>query len=186
MRPALPAVRDGGWPRNAIDHFVLARLDARVSCLRRRPSATLIRRVTLDLLGLPPTPEDVAAFVNDGQPDAYEKLVDRLLVRPAFGERWAATWLDLAHYADSQGYAPDARTIWRWRDWVISALNDNMPYDRFTIEQIAGDLLPVATTSQVMATGFHRNTQLNTEGGVNLEEFRHAAVVDRVNTTLPC
>ena len=144
----------------------------------------MLRRVSLDLTGLPPTSDEVRAFIADERADAYEQIVDRLLAKPAFGERWAAVWLDLARYADSQGYAPDGpRTIWRWRDWVIEALNKNMPYDQFTIEQLAGDQLPGATTAQTVATGFHRNTQLNTEGGVNLEEFRHAAVVDRVNTT---
>jgi Protein of unknown function (DUF1553)/Protein of unknown function (DUF1549)/Planctomycete cytochrome C len=185
VRPALPAVRDTSWPRGAIDHFVLARLESE----QLAPSVpadreTLIRRVSLDLLGLPPTAAEVQTFIGDASPDAYERLVDRLLAKTAYGERWAAVWLDLARYADSQGYAPDGpRTIWRWRDWVISALNNNMPYDQFTIEQLAGDLLQNATTEQIVATGFHRNTQLNTEGGVNLEEFRHAAVVDRVNTT---
>jgi hypothetical protein len=184
-RPPLPAVRDAAWPRRAIDHFVLARLESEgIAPAAPADRATLARRLSLDLLGLPATPEEVRAFVNDPRPEAYEELVDRLLGRPAYGERWAATWLDLARYADSQGYAPDGpRTIWRWRDWVIQALNENMPFDRFTIEQLAGDLLPNAMTGQIVATGFHRNTQLNTEGGVNLEEFRHAAVVDRVNTT---
>ena len=185
VRPTIPTVNDAAWPTGAIDHFVLARLEAE----GLRPTAaadrvTLLRRVTLDLIGLPPTPEEVAAFQSDGRPDAYEQVVDRLLASPAYGERWGALWLDLARYADSQGYAPDGpRTIWRWRDWVIQAFNANMPYDRFTIEQLAGDLLPDAGPAQILATGFHRNTQLNTEGGVNLEEFRHAAVVDRVNTT---
>jgi mono/diheme cytochrome c family protein len=185
VRPALPAVRRGNWPRGAIDHFVLARLEA--EGLSPSPPAdreTLIRRVSLDLTGLPPTADEVQDFVLDSRPTAYEELVDRLLAKPAFGERWAAMWLDLARYADSQGYAPDGpRTIWRWRDWVIGALNANMPYDQFTVEQLAGDLLPEPSVMQIAATGFHRNTQLNTEGGVNLEEFRHAAVVDRVNTT---
>ncbi len=185
VRPALPAVRRGNWPRGAIDHFVLARLEA--EGLAPSPPAdreTLIRRVSLDLTGLPPTADEVQDFVLDSRGEAYAELVDRLLAKPAYGERWAAMWLDLARYADSQGYAPDGpRTIWRWRDWVIAALNANMPYDRFTIEQLAGDLLAEPSVTQIAATGFHRNTQLNTEGGVNLEEFRHAAVVDRVNTT---
>lgn len=185
MPQPLPVVRATAWPLNPIDHFVLARLEQEgLSPAEPADRATLIRRVSLDLLGLPPTPEEVQAFVNDPRADAYEQLVDRLLALPAYGERWAAMWLDLARYADSQGYAPDGpRTIWRWRDWLIGVLNDNMPYDQFTIEQLAGDLLPDASTMQIVATGFHRNTQLNTEGGVNLEEFRHAAVVDRVNTT---
>jgi len=185
VRPARPAVQAADWPTGEIDYFVLARLEQE----GLRPSeaadrATLLRRVALDLTGIPPTLEEVAAFDSDTSADAYEKVVDRLLASPAYGERWAAMWLDQARYADSQGYAPDGpRTIWRWRDWVIEAWNANMPYDRFTIEQLAGDLLPGATPAQVVATGFNRNTQLNTEGGVNLEEFRHAAVVDRVNTT---
>ena len=185
VRPPLATVSDAAWPAGAIDHFVLARLEA--EALKPSPPAdraTLLRRASLDLTGLPPTPDEVAALVNDTRPDAYEQAVDRLLASPAYGERWAALWLDQARYADSQGYAPDGpRTIWRWRDWVIEALNANMPYDQFTIEQLAGDLLPTPSPAQVLATGFHRNTQLNTEGGVNLEEFRHAAVVDRVNTT---
>jgi Protein of unknown function (DUF1553)/Protein of unknown function (DUF1549)/Planctomycete cytochrome C len=184
-RPARPSVTDATWPASEIDYFVLARLEKEgVAPAEPAARAGLLRRVTLDLTGLPPTPEDVAAFENDTRTDAYELAVDRLLASPAYGERWAAVWLDLARYADSQGYAPDGpRTIWRWRDWVIEALNANMPYDRFTIEQLAGDLLPGATVPQIVASGFNRNTQLNTEGGVNLEEFRHAAVVDRVNTT---
>ena len=185
VRPALPAVERKNWPRGAIDQFVLARLEA--EGLLPSPQAdreTLIRRVTLDLTGLPPTADEVRSFVLDSRADAYGELVDRLLASPAYGERWATMWLDLARYADSQGYAPDGpRTIWRWRDWLIAALNANMPYDQFTIEQLAGDLLPEPSIEQIAATGFHRNTQLNTEGGVNLEEFRHAAVVDRVNTT---
>jgi hypothetical protein len=185
LSPALPPVRDTQWPTNPIDRFVLARLEAEgLAPAEAADRYTLIRRVSLDLLGLPPTPEEVNAFVNDTSSDAYERLVDRLLGHPAFGERWAAVWLDLARYADSQGYAPDGpRTIWRWRDWVIQALNKNLPYDQFTILQLAGDLLPGATTTDRLASGFHRNTQLNTEGGINLEEFRHAAIVDRVNTT---
>jgi len=185
VRPLLPTVQRQNWPRGAIDHFVLARLEAE----RLPPSppadrAALIRRVTLDLTGLPPTADEVRSFVLDSREEAYDQLVDRLLANPAYGERWAAMWLDLARYADSQGYAPDGpRTIWRWRDWLIAALNANMPYDQFTIEQLAGDLLPEPSFEQIAATGFHRNTQLNTEGGVNLEEFRHAAIVDRVNTT---
>ena len=123
-------------------------------------------------------------FINDASPNAYEKLVDRILAKKTYGERWAALWLDLARYADSQGFANDPdRTIWRYRDWVIEALNDNMPYDRFTIEQLAGDMLTSPSTSQLIATGFHRNTLTNTEGGTNPEEFRSAAIVDRVNTT---
>ena len=140
--------------------------------------------MSLDLIGLPPTPEDVDAFVNDTSSDAYEKVVDRLLTSPHYGERWAKPWLDLARYGDTHGYEKDPRrTIWPYRDWVINALNKDMPFDQFTIEQLAGDLLPNPTLDQRIATGFHRNTMINTEGGVDAEEYRVAAVVDRVNTT---
>jgi Protein of unknown function (DUF1553)/Protein of unknown function (DUF1549)/Planctomycete cytochrome C len=171
--------------RNAIDNFILARLQK--EGLNPTPAAdryALIRRLALDLTGLPPTMEETERFLQDRSPDAYEHLVDRLLASPAYGERWAQVWLDLARYADSQGYANDPdRTIWPWRDWVIRAFNDNMPYDRFTIEQLAGDLLPKPTPAQLIATGFHRNTLVNTEGGTTPEEFRSIAMVDRVNTT---
>src|SRR6266496_495695 len=189
-RAALPAVKIKSWPRNAIDYFILAKLEK--NGLKPSPPAdryTLVRRLSLDLTGLPPTPAEVNAFVNDQQPDAYERLVDRLLRSPAYGERWARLWLDLARYADSAGYGSDPLrlNIWPWRDWVIRALNDNMPYDRFTIEQIAGDLLPrdpnSDDTDAIVATGFHRNTMTNTEGGTDDEEFRVAAVKDRANTT---
>jgi cytochrome c553 len=186
VRPALPAVRDRRWPGNPVDHFILARLEK--EGLRPTPPAdrhAILRRLSLDLTGLPPTLQDASRFLADRAPGAYERLVDRLLASPAYGERWAAVWLDLARYADSQGYANDPdRTIWSYRDWVIGALNANLPYDRFTIEQLAGDLLPKPTPSQLVATGFHRNTLTNTEGGTNPEEFRSAAIVDRVNTTL--
>src|SRR6266498_467931 len=189
-RPARPAVKMKSWPRNAIDFFILAKLEQRG--LKPSPPAdryTLVRRVSFDLTGLPPTPEEVRAFANDQQPDAYERLVDRLLRTPAYGERWARLWLDLARYADSAGYGSDPLrlNIWPWRDWVIRALNDNMPYDRFTIEQIAGDLLPRDANSDdqdpIVATGFHRNTMTNTEGGTDDEEYRVAAVKDRANVT---
>ncbi|MEX2187691.1 MAG: PSD1 and planctomycete cytochrome C domain-containing protein [Pirellulales bacterium] len=185
VQAALPAVRDAAWSRSAIDRFVLARLDQE----NLRPSADLdrpqlLRRVSLDLVGLPPTIADVEAFVADESPDAFERAVDRLLASPRYGERWAAMWLDLARYADTQGYEKDnRRTIWRYRDWVIDAFNRNLPFDQFTIEQLAGDLLPDATPDQILATAFHRNTMTNTEGGTDDEEFRVAAVVDRVNTT---
>src|SRR5262249_32213580 len=186
VSPAPPVVRDAAWPRNPIDRFLLARMEK--ESLRPTPPAdkySLIRRVSLDLIGLPPTLEEVDAFLEDRSPDAYEKVVDRLLASPRYGERWATGWLDLARYADSQGYANDPpRTIWRYRDWVIQALNANLPYDRFTIEQLAGDLLPGAPQDALIATGFHRNTLTNTEGGTSPEEFRSAAIVDRVNTTL--
>jgi hypothetical protein len=198
-RPALPdvaatAARMGSpdparwktWPRNEIDVFILDRL-LRES-FQPSPEAdryTLIRRVTLDLTGLPPTLEEVDQFVRDPDPKAYERLVDRLLAAPAFGEHWARRWLDLARYADSAGYADDPpRTIWAYRDWVIRALNENLPFDQFTILQLAGDLLPEPTDDHLIATAFHRNTMTNNEGGTNDEEFRNVAVVDRVNTTM--
>ena len=145
----------------------------------------LIRRLSLDLIGLPPTIEEVDAFVHDDRPDAYERLVDRLLASPAYGEHWARKWLDLARYADTTGYEKDSmRKIWPFRDWVINALNADMPFDQFTIEQLAGDLLPNATKDQIIATAFHRNTMQNDEGGADDEEYRVAAVIDRVNTTM--
>jgi hypothetical protein len=183
----LPAVKDSDWPRNGIDHFVLARLEK--MGLKPTPEAdryVLLRRVSLDLRGLPPTPQEIAEFEKDTSPDAYEKAVDRLLNDVRFGERWARPWLDLARYADSAGYGSDPLrpNMWRYRDWVIDAFNRNLPYDQFTIEQIAGDLLPNATLDQKIATAFHRNTMTNTEGGTDREEFRVAAVKDRVNTTM--
>ena len=185
-RPAVPTVKTGGWVRNPVDAFVLGRLEK--DDLKPSPEAdknTLVRRVALDLTGLPPTAAEVAAFLNDPAPDAYEKLVDRLLAKPAFGEHWARTWLDLARYADSSGYADDPpRTIWKYRDYVIQSFNANKPFDQFTVEQLAGDLLPNPTDEQLIATAFHRNTMTNNEGGTNDEEFRNVAVVDRVNTTL--
>ena len=177
---------NSAWVRNPIDRFVMARLDAE----KLKPSAeadryAIIRRVSLDLTGLPPSINEVDRFVADNSPQAYEKVVDRLLKSPAFGERWARVWLDLARYADSAGYAQDpARTIWRYRDWVIQAINSNMRFDQFTIEQLAGDMLSGATEEQILATAFHRNTMTNSEGGTNDEEFRNAAIIDRVNTTM--
>jgi len=185
-RPALPEVRDRTWSRNEVDRFVLARIES--EGLTSSPEAdrgTLIRRLALDLTGLPPTWEEVEAFARDDRPDAYERLVDRLLDRPSYGEHWARMWLDLARYADSAGYADDPpRVIWAYRDRVIRAFNANQPFDRMTLEQVAGDLLPGPTEDQLVATAFHRNTMTNSEGGTNDEEFRSAAVVDRVNTTL--
>jgi mono/diheme cytochrome c family protein len=181
----LPKVELASWPRNPIDTFVLARLEK--EGLRPSPPAdryTLVRRVYLDLVGLPPTPEEAEAFVKDDSPGAYEKLVDRLLASPAYGERWARRWLDLARYADTNGYEKDRpRSIWPYRDWVIRALNADMPFDQFTVEQIAGDMLPGATLQQKVATGFHRNTMLNEEGGIDPLEFRFHAMTDRVATT---
>ena len=170
---------------NPIDFFIDARLAQ--AGLQRSPEtdrATLIRRVSYDLIGLPPTPEEVRAFESDGAADAYERLVDRLLASPQYGERWARKWLDLARYADSNGYEKDReRSIWPYRDWVVQALNRDLPFDEFTVEQIAGDLLPGATREQLIATGFHRNTMLNEEGGIDPLEFRFHAMTDRVATT---
>lgn len=184
-RPTLPAVADSTWPTGVIDQFVLARLENEgLAHSEAAGRATLIRRVALDLVGLPPSPDEVEAFVADARPDAYERVVDRLLASPHYGERWGRHWLDLARYADSNGYTRDfGRQIWKYREWVIDAINANMPFDQFTIEQIAGDMLPIATESQLVATGFHRNTLINEEGGTDQEQFRVEAVVDRVNTT---
>ncbi len=185
VRPDLPKVKEATWVRNPIDAFVLARLEKE----GLRPSAeadpaTLLRRLSLDLIGLPPTIAELDAFLADRSADAYEKQVERLLASPHYGERWARRWLDRARYADTNGYEKDReRSIWPYRDWVIDALNRDMPFDRFTVEQIAGDLLPNATLAQKIATGFHRNTMTNEEGGIDVEEFRFASVVDRVGTT---
>ncbi len=185
VRPDLPSVKARGWVRNPIDCFVLARLEGEgLSPSPEAGRAALLRRVSLDLIGLPPTIAELDAFLNDSSPDAYEKVVDRLLASPHYGERWARRWLDRARYADTNGYEKDReRSIWPYRDWIIRALNDDMPFDRFTVEQIAGDLLPDATIDQKVATGFHRNTMTNEEGGIDIEEFRFASVVDRVATT---
>jgi hypothetical protein len=186
VRPELPAVQNAAWPRNPIDRFILARLEKE----GLKPSAeadryALARRLALDLTGLPPSLAEADAFVKDQSPDAYEKYVDSLLKKDAYGEHWARMWLDLARYADSAGYADDPlRQIWAYRDYVIRSFNSNKPFDQFTIEQIAGDLLPNPTEEQIIATAFHRNTLTNNEGGTNDEEFRNVAVVDRVNTTL--
>jgi hypothetical protein len=186
VRPAVPAVRNAAWPKNDVDRFILARLEQEgLAPAPEADRAALARRLSIDLTGLPPTVADADRFIQDAAPDAVERYVDRLLASPAFGERWARVWLDLARYADSQGYAEDRpRVIWPYRDWVIQALNENMPFDRFTIEQLAGDLLPGATDESLRATAFHRNTLTNTEGGTDDEEFRNAAVVDRTVTTM--
>ncbi len=212
-RPALPKLKNEAWPRNAIDSFILAKLEA--SGLAPSPEAdpyTLIRRVYLDLTGLPPTPEEADAFVREWEKErselrvagselkgtsitrnpepgtrnsaAYDRLVDRLLASPHYGERWGRHWLDQARYADSNGYSVDSpRIMWPYRDWVIHALNADMPFDQFTIEQLAGDLLPNATKEQLVATGFHRNTMINQEGGTKDDQFRVEASYDRVATT---
>jgi hypothetical protein len=181
-----PEVREfAKFAQSPIDRFTAAHIKLHgLAPSEEADKATLIRRVSLDLTGLPPTDEELAAFLADNADGAYERLVDRLLKKPAYGEHWAHLWLDLARYADSSGYADDPmRTIWGYRDYVIRSFNANKPFDQFTIEQIAGDLLPDATEDQIVATAFHRNTLTNNEGGTNDEEFRNVAVVDRVNTT---
>ena len=185
VRPPLPEVEQADWPRNDLDHFVLARLeDAGLKPNAEAPRHVLIRRLSLDLTGLPPTPEEVEDFVADERPDAYERLVERLLASPHHGEHQARPWLDMARFADTNGYEADnRRSNWPYRDWVIGAFNRDLAFDQFTIEQLAGDLLPNATLEQRIATGFHRNTMVNTEGGTDDEEFRVAALFDRVNTT---
>ena len=184
-RPALPVTRDRQWGHNAIDRFVLARLEK--ENMRPAPEAeraTLIRRVTLDLTGLPPTRNEVQVFLADQSPGAYEQVVDRLLASSEYGQRMAVQWLDAARYADTSGYQTDGeRFMWRWRDWVIAAYNQGMPFDQFTIEQLAGDLLPQATIRQRIATGFHRNHRANSEGGIVFEEFLVEYAADRVETT---
>src|SRR5579872_1456130 len=185
VRPALPAVRQAAWVRNPIDRFILARLEK--EGLKPSPEAgraTLLRRLSFDLTGLPPTPQELDAFVADKSPDAYEKQVDRLLASPHYGERMALQWLDLARYADTHGYHIDSqREMWRWREWVIDAYNKNKPNDQFTIEQLAGDLLPSATLDQKLATGFNRNHPINFEGGAIPEEYQAAYIFDRIDTT---
>ena len=185
VTPQLPDVINESWPKNPLDHFVLAKLEARgLAPSGEANRYTLARRLSLDLTGLPPKPESVDAFVADQSADAYERFVAGLLNSSAYGERWASVWLDLARYADSMGYEKDTlRTIWPYRDWVVRALNDNMPFDEFTVQQLAGDLLPEPTDDQFIATGFHRNTMNNTEGGTDDEEFRDEAVKDRIATT---
>lgn len=185
-KPApVPEVTRAAWPRRSLDAFVLARLESEgLAAAAEADRAPWLRRVTFDLIGLPPTGEEIAAFEGDTEPDAHERVVDRLLASPHFGERWAAVWLDLARYADTMGFEKDPeRTIWPWRDWVVKALNDDTPYDEFLLKQTAGDLLPGATLADRLATAFHRNTQTNTEGGSDDEEYRWAAVVDRVDST---
>ena len=197
QQAALPKVKQTTWPQNAIDLFILARLEQE----GLKPSApaddySLVRRLYLDLIGLPPTPEEADAFVKSVQignrQSAIANLADKLLASPHYGERWARKWLDLARYADTNGYEKDRpRNIWPWRDWVIRALNEDLPFDQFTLQQLAGDLLPNnskpktpnSELSHLVATGFHRNTMLNEEGGIDPLEFRFYAMVDRVATT---
>ncbi len=185
QRPQPPDVKDSAWPKNVIDQFVLARLEQEgLQPAATGSKETLIRRATLDLTGLPPTPEEIDAFLSDNSEKAYETLVDRLLKSPHYGERMAWEWLDAARYADTNGYQGDpTRSMWYWRDWVIEALNNNMSFDQFTVEQLAGDLLPDPTRSQLIATGFHRNHMINGEGGRIAEESRVDYVQDRVETT---
>jgi hypothetical protein len=184
-RPKAPAVKNTKWVENPIDRFILARLEREgLQPSRETDKLQLIRRVSLDLTGLPPTPTEVKAFVGDRSSKAYEKVVDRLLASPRYGERMAFRWMEAARYGDSNGYQTDgAREMWRWRDWVIDAFNRNMPYDRFTIEQLAGDLLPGATLDQRIATGFNRNHRTTGEGGIIPEEYRVEYVADRAQTT---
>jgi mono/diheme cytochrome c family protein len=182
---APPPVKNSAWVRNPIDNFILARLEH--ENIQPSPEAdrnTLLRRVSLDLTGLPPSPQEIREFLSDTSPNAYDKVIDRLLASPHYGERWGRHWLDVARYADSDGYSIDApRPIWKYRDWVIQAMNRDMPFDQFTIEQIAGDLLPNPTNDQLIATGFHRNTPSNFEGGIDFEQYRVEAVADRTATT---
>ena len=184
-RPKLPLVRRKPWPRNAIDTFVLQRLEQ--ESLEPSPEAdqrTLLRRLSFDLRGLPPTPAEVQRFVNDTKSDSYERIVDRWLASPAFGERFAQDWLDAARYADTTGHAADVpRTMWLFRDWVIKAINSNMPFDQFTTEQLAGDMLPGATVDQRIATGFHRNSMQALGNNPRKEEYRVQGIVDRLDTT---
>jgi hypothetical protein len=185
LRPEPPPVRDRSWPKNPIDRFILSRLDAEgLSPSSEAERTTLIRRLSFDLTGLPPTLAEVDDFLGDCSADAYEKVVDRLLRSPRFGERMASRWLDAARYADTNGYQNDGeRFMWRWRDWVIDAYNRNLPFDRFTIEQLAGDLLPGPSLDQLIATGFNRNHRGNAEGGIIPEEYAVEYVVDRVETS---
>jgi hypothetical protein len=184
-RPDRPEVKNPRWCRNAIDRFILARLEKEnLAPSPEAPRETLIRRVTLDLTGLPPTPADVDAFLADSSPDAYPRLVDRLLASHRYGEHMATDWLDSARYGDSHGFADDyTRTMWHWRDWVIDAFNRNLAFDRFTVTQLAGDLLPGATQQDTIATGFNRNSRANTESGSIDEEWRVENAIDRVETT---
>ncbi|MBV6458987.1 MAG: hypothetical protein HONBIEJF_02126 [Fimbriimonadaceae bacterium] len=184
-RPSLPTVKQTSWPKNSIDRFVLSRLEKQG--LKPSPEAdreTLLRRVTLDLTGLPPSPAEIEAYLTDASPRAYERVVDRLLASPQYGERVTRIWLDLSRYADTNGYEADyLRTAWKYRDWLIDAFNRNLPYDIFIRDQMAGDLLPNPTLDQLIATGFHRNSMFNSEGGVDPAEGLNVAIEDRVSTT---
>lgn len=181
-----PEVSEPSWPNNGIDHFIVGRLaEEGIDPAPRAECTTLLRRVSLDLVGLPPRPSRARHFCENPSQARYEAVVDSLLASKRFGERWATMWLDLARYADSKGYEKDPhRTIWKYRDWLIRAFNEDVPFDRFTVEQLAGDLLPQPGKEELIATAFHRNTMTNTEGGTSNEEYRVQAVIDRVNTTM--
>ncbi|MGC3957193.1 MAG: DUF1549 domain-containing protein [Verrucomicrobiota bacterium] len=183
VRPAAPVVRNKKWPRTPIDKFILAKFDAEK--IKPSPEAdkiTLLRRLSLDLIGLPPTPEQVDVFLADKSPDAYAKQVERLLVSPHYGEKWGRFWLDAARYADSDGFEKDkTRNVWFYRDWAVKAFNDDLPYDQFVTKQLAGDLLPNATQDDIVATGFLRNSMINEEGGIDPEQFRMEAMFDRMD-----
>ena len=185
QRPAVPVISNPQWPKNPIDNFVFSKLAQEgLTPSAEADKRTLIRRVSLDLTGIPPTPQEVDSYLSDQSPDAYEKVVDRLLKSPRYGERMAFRWMEAARYGDTNGYQTDGpRFMWRWRDWVIDAFNNNMPYDEFTVEQLAGDLLPNATRPQIIATGFNRNHRTNGEGGIIPEEYRVEYVADRAQTT---
>ena len=184
-QPALPKVSKSKWCRSPLDRFILAKLDTeKLKPSKEADREAWLRRVTFDLTGLPPAADEVKDFLNDRKSGAHERVVDRLLKSPHFGERWAVPWLDLARYADSQGYEKDAaRTVWPWRDWLIRAFNDDLPFDQFTVRLLAGDLVPAATLDDVVASAFNRNTPTNAEGGTDDEEYRVAATLDRVSTT---
>ena len=184
-RPIPPLIQNNLWPNNAIDNFVLSKLEKEgIDPSPRAKKSMLIRRLSFDLLGIPPSAEEVRQFLQNNSQDSYIQLVDKLIASDAFGEHWGRFWLDKARYADSDGYEKDnvRPTAWVWRDWVIDAINKDIPYDQFSIKQIAGDMLPGAGVNEKLATGFHRNTLHNTEGGADQEEFRIKAVVDRLST----
>ena len=185
VRPELPAVKQVSWVRTPIDRFVLAKLEQEnLSPAPEADKAILLRRVTFDLTGLPPSRAELQAFLADRSPNAYEKVVDRLLASPHYGERMTTPWLDFARYSDTHGYHIDSgREMWPWRNWVIKAFNENMPYDQFTVEQIAGDLLPHPSQYQIIATGFNRNHMINFEGGAIPEEYQNEYIVDRIEAT---
>ncbi|WP_186754141.1 PSD1 and planctomycete cytochrome C domain-containing protein [Echinicola salinicaeni] len=184
-KPEVPEVDMEAWEKNPIDHFVLEKMEEKgLSPSPQADANILARRLSLDIIGLPPSPEMIQSLESDPSLENYERIVDELLASPKYGEKWTSMWLDLARYADSKGYEADRhRDMWKYRDWVIKAFNQDMPFDQFTIEQLAGDLLPDPSKDQLIATGFHRNTMTNDEGGTDDEEFRVAAVLDRTNTT---